>query len=107
VNLVDHGLKKGRADEVLIAHLTGVKLHRHLAGQLHSKGLIEPDHTLGRDVLQKINSGFFHKSCAPFSFRFDGSILAREKVRNKRREEKITRKDCFESEIKNIDTKQN
>ncbi len=55
VYLVHHGLHEIGADKVLVPHLAGMHLHRHLAGQLCPQRIIQADHRFGCDLLRKIN----------------------------------------------------
>ena len=43
-HLVDHGLHKVRAQEVLVAWFAGVELDGHLAGKLYAQSVVQAEH---------------------------------------------------------------
>ena len=55
VDLLHHGPPELRAQKILVALLPGVDLHRHLAGQLHSQGVVQLNNFFRGDLPGEID----------------------------------------------------
>ncbi len=60
-----HGPPELRAQEVLVALLAGVDLHRHLAGQLDPQGAVQLNHLFRGDLPCKIDLCSHNKTSYP------------------------------------------
>lgn len=58
--LVDHRGPELRTEEVLVPHLSGVKLDSDPTGESDVQGVVDPKNSIGGDVLCEIDFCFFH-----------------------------------------------